>query len=496
MSIKSRLLLSYIAMLIIPIVLTIIVAILSVGFYFGDLNKSFSGKYGAGIYKDTISMRDKMFPEIKTIALKNPDMLTDENFLKSFDKKIYETNSSIIIRRNDELIYTSPLLGKLRYELSLPQFGNYSEDIAIPYKGEKRRFILSQHDFYFSNRDRGSVFFITDFEPIKSAHIKTNITVSIFVIIILIVTNGLLTYFVARSIVNPLNKLKLSANKIKEGDLDFIVKASSGDEIGDLCNTFEEMREKLKESVETQLQYENNRKELISNISHDLKTPITAIKGYVEGIRDGVADTPEKLERYINTIHSKANDIDKLINELFLYSKLDLNKFPFDFTKVVISKYFSDLMDELKFDLNKKDIALNYYGKETESVNVIADVQQLKRVVMNVIENSIKYMDKDKGTIDIYLKDKEDRVEVEIKDNGQGISSDELLYIFDRFYRTDKSRNTTIGGSGIGLSIAKKIIEEHGGQMWAGSIEGVGTSIFFTLKKYKSGGLDEKNLDN
>ena len=123
---------------------------------------------------------------------------------------------------------------------------------------------------------------------------------------------------------------------------------NTNDEIGELCKEFEDMRCRLKESVEIQLQYENNRKELISNISHDLKTPVTAIKGYVEGIKDGVADTPEKMDKYINTIYKKAIDIDKLINELFVFSKLDLNKLPFSFERVDIKSYLSDSMEELQ----------------------------------------------------------------------------------------------------------------------------------------------------
>ena len=121
------------------------------------------------------------------------------------------------------------------------------------------------------------------------------------------------------------------------------------------------MRARLKKSIKVQLQYEENRKELISNISHDLKTPITAIKGYIEGIRDGVADTPEKTNKYINTIYTKATDVDKLIDELFLYSKLDLNKFAFNFTKVNVYQYIEDCIEELYFPLTKE----KYYNKST-----------------------------------------------------------------------------------------------------------------------------------
>ncbi len=136
-------------------------------------------------------------------------------------------------------------------------------------------------------------------------------------LVILVVTNSVLTYLVSRSIIRPLNRLKKAAEEIKEGNLDFSVESASRDEIGQLSNAFEEMRHQLKVSIERQLRFEENRKELISNISHDLKTPITAIKGYVEGIQDGVADTPDKMDKYVRTIYAKADSMDHMIDELF-----------------------------------------------------------------------------------------------------------------------------------------------------------------------------------
>ena len=169
-------------------------------------------------------------------------------------------------------------------------------------------------------------------------------------------TNGVLTYFVSRSIIRPLRALKRAAEEIKEGNLDFEIVPHSDDEIGELSTAFEEMRRKLKKSVEVQLQYEENRKELISNISHDLKTPVTAIKGYVEGIMDGVSNSPDKLDQYIRTIYNKAADMDRLIDELFLFSKLDLGKVPFQFEKVDLGQYVLDCAQELQFDMEKKGV--------------------------------------------------------------------------------------------------------------------------------------------
>ena len=218
-----------------------------------------------------------------------------------------------------------------------------------------------------------------------------------------------------------------------------------------------------------------------------MKTPITAIKGYVEGIIDGVADTPEKQEKYIRTIYNKANDMDKLINELTTYSKFDNNRIPYNFHKLNVADYFRDCVEEVGLDLESKNITLNYSNIVDPDTMVIADPEQMKRVINNIIGNSVKYMDKtkEKSVIDIRILDQVDSIQVEIEDNGKGIAQKDLGNIFERFYRTDSSRNSSTGGSGIGLSIVKKIIEDHGGYIWATSKEGEGTCMHFVLRKYK-----------
>ena len=226
-------------------------------------------------------------------------------------------------------------------------------------------------------------------------------------------------------------------------------------------------------------------KELISNISHDLKTPMTAIKGYVEGIMDGIADTPEKMERYIRTIYNKTNEMDHLINELTFYSKIDTNRIPYTFSKLNVEDYFNDCAEELSVEMETRNIELVYANYVDNKVQIIADGEQIRRVIHNIISNSIKYMDKKKGIIQIRVKDVGDFIQIEIEDNGKGIAAKDLTNIFDRFYRTDVSRNSSKGGSGIGLSIVKKIMEDHGGKVWATSREGIGTIMYFVLRKYQ-----------
>jgi histidine kinase len=256
--------------------------------------------------------------------------------------------------------------------------------------------------------------------------------------------------------------------------------------MGDLSFILEEMRVRLKDSLEVQRKYEENRKNLISNISHDLKTPIMSIKGYIEGIKDGIADTPEKMDKYINTIYEKSRHMEGLIDELFLFSKLDLQKVSFDFQHMDLIEFLKYSVEDLSFDLEKIEGKINLTYEE-EKIFVKADLQKLKRVVLNIVGNSVKYKGDFPLTIDIFVKKEGVRIIVEIKDNGKGISKEHIPYIFDRFYRGDSSRNTSVGGSGLGLAICKQIIEKHGGNMWVESIKNKGTSIFFSLKSFKGG---------
>ena len=313
-------------------------------------------------------------------------------------------------------------------------------------------------------------------------------------LVILIFTSVSVGLWIYRSVATPLVKLRKATQNIKDGNLDFVLDVEGTDEFAELCRDFEEMRRRLKESAEEKLVLDKENKELISNISHDLKTPITAVKGYVEGIMDGVADTPEKMDRYVRTIYNKTVEMDHLINELTFYSKIDTNRIPYTFSKLNVEDYFSDCAEEVGLELETRGIQLCYANYVDSDVQVIADGEQIRRVIHNIISNAIKYMDRGKGMkgiIQIRVKDVGDFVQVEIEDNGKGIAAKDLPYIFDRFYRTDVSRNSAKGGSWIGLSIVRKILEDHGGKVWATSREDIGTIMYFVLRKYQEVPVNE-----
>ena len=427
-----------------------------------------------------------VYNEIKLIALRSPEKLEDVEFIKELNSEIKNKYSFITVRKNGEYIYTGDEEKLSKVSNSLPDFGVYGSDVdGGIYIGGKNPFLVKAQDFYFSDGEEGTILVLTDLNVLVPQIKSLVIQGIISFLIILSLTAFVLILWIYRSILRPLNVLRIATNQIREGDLDYKVVSYSEDEIGELCNDFEKMRIRLKNLIEAQLKYEEDIKELISNISHDLKTPLTAIKGYAEGLNDGVADTKEKQEKYLKTISSKANDMSVLVDELSYYAKIDSDTVPYSFKGVSLQEYFNDCIEDLKLDTEIKntEIILNNYVDS--SVYVVADGEQLKRVIHNIVGNSVKYLDKEKGLIQIRIRDIGEYVQLEIEDNGSGIGKDELPFIFERFYRADASRNSKKGGSGLGLAIAKKVIEDHSGQIWAESETGKGTTIIFTLKKIK-----------
>ena len=339
----------------------------------------------------------------------------------------------------------------------------------------------------FAQQTKDSSEVVYDISVGESTHSQTQVRIIakdlLFTATVILVFTALsIGLWIYRSIATPLVKLKKATQNIKEGNLDFSIDTKGHDEISELSESFEAMRKRLQMNAQEKLDAEQEHRMLISNIAHDLKTPITAIKGYVEGIMDGVADTPEKMDRYIKTVYNKANDMNVLINELSLYSKIDSNIIPYNFEKININSYFKDCVDEIGADLEQRGMMFSYRNYCAANVMVTADPEQLKRVINNIINNACKYNNKAKGKVGITLTEYDRKVQVAIKDNGIGISKEDLPHIFRRTYRADMSRNSA-GGSGLGLSICKKIIEEHGGEIWAESKLRAGTTIFFTLNK-------------
>lgn len=492
MKLKNRLVVAFLTVTVIPVVLSVVMVCVFSRFQLLAIEKAYdvSGTTLESFSNTTeilANLTKKSLHKLKETAETSPEKMEDATYLEKVNEGLKEKKTYLLVRKGQTIIYMGTNSEESEEVIAqLPEYGKASAESENGlYLGGDLQVLIKQVDFTFDDGEEGSAFTVTDVSNVIPEVENFLVDMLVGVIIVLMLTAFLLVFWIYRSVMRPLSKMQVAANNIKEGNLDFELQPEADDELGRLCADLEDMRKRLKDNAEEKLEFDRENKELISNISHDLKTPVTAIKGYAEGIMDGVADTPEKMDRYIRTIYNKANEMDTLINELTFYSKIDTNRIPYNFSILSVNEYFNDCAEDLLLELEAKNVEFGYFNYVDKSVNVIADAEQIKRVVHNIINNSLKYMDKPKAKINLRVKDVGDFIQVELEDNGKGIAAKDLPNIFDRFYRTDASRNSSKGGSGIGLSIVKKIIEEHGGKIWATSREGTGTTMYFVLRKYQ-----------
>lgn len=494
---KNRVVVSFLALTIIPVILTALLVVVTLRLQTNKVRE----QYGEEVMYDNSRLLSELvndvYKEAEQMTLDNPSQLEDKSYLNTLNAQLQRKQGFLVIRKQREIFYNgNTTISDTVLKQKLPAYGDReASDYSLMFQ-PYGRYLVRKIDFLFDDSVPGSIFIIINqnqLSPMVKSWLFTMITL---IILLLLITSSLISFWIYRSVITPVNSLKQAAREIRDGNLDFSVQKSGLTEMDDLCSDFEEMRIRLKESAEEKMKNDQDSKELISNISHDLKTPITAVKGYCEGIIDGVADTPEKMDRYIRTIYNKTIEMDRLINELTLYSKINTNKIPYTFTKIHINGYFADCVEDLQLELQAKQVEFTYFDYLTEDCVVIADAEQLSRVINNIISNAVKYMNKSRKLINMRLRDVGDFIQIEIEDNGKGIAQKDLPLIFERFYRTDASRNSARGGSGIGLSIVRKIVEDHGGKVWATSKEDVGTTMFVVLRKYQEVTIDaEQSTD-
>jgi len=482
MSLKFKIWASYIIMVTAPLLL----AVLSAKLILTNYEEDHQIQIIETAQEESLQEKIAFMEELEHDLADKPDYFKDPFYLAQINEKISSVNMGVLIQHDGEFISNSVPVNVEKLKPNLLKLN--VQDVTEKWTSAIiKDYIVRCRAFSFSDGTTGQIYLffnrIPPWEASPADHIAYVKWIFLIFIICIFLTNSFLTYQFYKSLIEPLNSVKKAAREIQRGNLDYPISYPVNNEIGELYQAFEEMRLRLKQSQELNEQYEKSRKELISNISHDLKTPITAIKGYAQGIIEGVANNPEKVEKYLRTIIAHAGEMERLTNDLTLFSKLDIKQIPFSFECIEINRYLEDAREELNFDLSENNIILKFESHYKSSDLIMADRRRLIRVIHNIIENAKKHLNKREKEIKIILKEEESLALIEIRDNGSGIPADKLPLIFDRFYRVDSSRNRTTGGSGIGLSIAREIIEAHQGRIWAESTEGLGTSIFFTLKK-------------
>ncbi|WP_368505580.1 sensor histidine kinase [Alkalihalophilus sp. As8PL] len=304
------------------------------------------------------------------------------------------------------------------------------------------------------------------------------ISIGTGIVVLITLIGGWIWYF-SRTVLYPIREIYTATEEMRQGNLDYPVSYKRNDEIGRFISGFDLMRTHMKEADAKKRQYEKARKELIASISHDLRTPLSSIKGYVEGLTDGVIQNEKMQQKYLNVIKAKTIQLDHLIEDLFDYTKLELGQFSMMKEQLDSRLFFQMVVQEAQLDVSEKEVQIDVAG-DIPSVLMNIDPVRINQVMTNLIDNAVRY-----GGTKIELSFEQEvslnEITVHLQDNGLGISKDDLPFVFDQFFRGDKSRSQDLGGTGLGLAITKSIVEAHAGRIWVKSSIGVGTTFSFTL---------------
>ena len=377
----------------------------------------------------------------QTISSISNALLSDENdkkkteSLSEFISPIERLGSSIYIEKNGKPFYSSSKSDILKEaneivnvnkNENLNYFGNNGLVIVTHANSKSDKYLIVAVNKNYTVKNASTHYAAKEFTNLLLGRtgIIALIIVAVFVLAIVIIS-----FITSKTIVNPIKKIADGADEIARGNLDYEIDYKSKNELGQTVESFNQMRLRLKNSIEKQNKADEQRKELIAGIAHDVRTPLTSAKGYAQGLRDGIAATPEKQKKYIDRICSSIDDTEKILNELLNISRYELKSYKL---------------------------------------------------------NSIKYARDDRqGMVRLIVSEYDRTVIIELTDNGSGVERENLTKIFDTMYRTDPARTKVSQGSGLGLAVCKQIVELHGGLIWASSKQGEGLSIFISMPKIK-----------
>lgn len=288
-----------------------------------------------------------------------------------------------------------------------------------------------------------------------------------------------LTSRLTGQISGTLKTLRQAADRLREGELDFEILSCRERELDELGRALESVRQRLKQAAAVEAAAQEERGLLMANLSHDMRTPVTAIKGYVEGIRDGIASTPEKQAHYLDIVYSKTLVLEKLVRNMTDFSEYELGRMQYHFEYVELTGFLTDLSAE--YAQEAAGAGMTFSSQLAAGAYwVTADRNKLKRVLDNLLSNAIKY-GRPNGVIHLTAEPYEGGLVLQLSDNGKGISSRALGHVFDSFFRADAARSSAVPGSGLGLAICRSIIDSHHGKIWLTSEEGEGTRAFIYL---------------
>lgn len=417
--------------------------------------------------------------EIEALSQKYADTipsLNDTDVLSMFYGLSDLTNNEIvIIDKNGKDIVNSGING---FQIDPRDLGKLShgQSITRSYRdvNGKDQFLVSASPIIKKGTMIGAVYV---FAPSKEvSHSLTSIRSSLILsgVGALLLSLGF-TFFLSRKISQPLLRMEDATKKIAGGDLTARVKIPSSDELGSLGAAINELAIELD-------RYRKNRSEFFADISHELRTPITYLSGYANVLEHELYKTDKERRHYLKIIGSEAGRLNKLIDDLFDLAKMEEGKIDLNLEQVDIANLLENAMTKAKLEASNKELSVNYQISGKNHL-VLGDKFRLGQIFDNLLRNAVRYTEK--GHIAVNLEKKGDKEVIYIKDTGPGIPADEIDYIFERFYRVEKSRSRNTGGTGLGLAIVKQLVILHNGQIDVDSILGEGTQFTLTFPRFK-----------
>lgn len=493
MKIRNKFALSNIVLVILPILISVIIGAM-VFFHFGldywqPINQMYQGDNGIYsaqtllyAYSDNIADYDwEYFESYKNISANDLKDSGDIIFLEKtikmeeMEDELINLGFSFLVIEDENIIYSN-INDEERLDLLLESTTENNNSLTSNTSEAFIKFSVPNSKIVVCAINSGDVIVNEDtyFEKYIIRFILLFFVIIIFVTVLI---SLIVSKINEKMILSPLKKLIYATEEISKGNLETKIEYNKKDEFRDLFISFDKMRQKLKESVEDEIKHDEYRKTLVADISHDLRTPLTTIKGYSEGLIDGIATTDEKKERYYKAIQVRTLDIERIINNLSILSNLELNKKEYNFAEMPVNDLIDNFILKRQDEYSDKGITFIYKKRCKSNVFVKIDSDQFQRVFLNLIENSYKYASKTSLIITFTAELKKDFVEIVVKDNGKGVSQNALRKLFDRFYQEDKVRSSSSDGNGLGLSIVKHIVTGHDGKIHAENSHGLAIHI-------------------
>lgn len=483
MTLRGRLLVAHLAMVLVPLGLVVALNAVLLSFVQEGAPKAPAFRWAWPLPSPSakrplptrlmLNLTQTTLRRINVETMAAPQRLSEPAFWAGLDDALAENDAGLVVRRGEEYLFVSPNLGDPGVLQGLPAWG--ALEVGLPPGSDLAQGFRLLGQWDYPRPAQLSVFLLWVTQPWNTAVETFTVWLIGGFLVFTLAAGVILTWLVGRSLLSPLKRLQDAAIRIASGDLSPPPAHAPRDELAPLFEAFEAMRVKLEENRHLRERYEADRRDLIAHIAHDLKTPVTAIGGYVAGILDGVASTPEKQRQYLEVVAAKARDLDRRTDELVYFSSLELGTLPYEFQTFDLGDFLRDLWDELLVEYGPQGLSGPSPQLPEGALPLRGDPAKLRRLVANLADNTVKFR-RGASVVWSWTLEVDGCYRLRLADDGVGIGSEALPHVFERFYREDGSR-TRVPGTGLGLAIVQRIAQDHGGSVRASSGPGPGTVI-------------------